>query len=236
MQIELVRYTDPDRAYLAKAAAVYLGKTDTDNTRRPLTLLKKKHALNIFRGETARFDFRTSKVIYDHMVTYTTATLRACGGLRANLATVYVPPVEDDDPRYVEIGNRHLKDYQDLVHGIDPETQDPIKKKRLQSARTVAPTGVELHYTMEFNFSTLIEKFFPQRLWVPGAQPDTVELAQAMWDLVYAQDPELWDVVKELYGPEAQAWDMLRLQFKKKCPEEYERIMNEFGKMKSMWD
>ncbi len=64
------------------------------------------------------------------MITYTTQNMRACGGLRANEATVFVPPVEDDDPVYSELGMKHLKAYQDLVHGIDIETNDPVKKRK----------------------------------------------------------------------------------------------------------
>lgn len=236
MEVKLLRYSDPDRKSLAKAASVYLGKKDEGNIRRPLNIIKKNHTLAIFRGEHARFEFRTSKVVYDHLITYTTADMRACGGLRANEATVFVPPVGDDDPIYAEIGNRHLEDYRNLVHGIDPHTQDPIKKKKLESARSVAPTSVELHYIFQFNFTTLIESLFPQRIWTPGAQADTKLVAQKMFDLVYEQDPELWGLVKEYYGPEAIAWRQMRAKLKKNEPELYERLMKEYGTIKSMWN
>lgn len=236
MKVELVRYSDPDRRYLAEAAAVYLGKPDRDNVKRPLSIINKEHTLAIFRGESVRFIFKTSKVVYDHLITYTTANMRACGGLRANEATVFVPPVEDSDPIYAEIGNKHLANYQSLVKGIDPNTDDPIKKKRLQAARSVAPMSVELEYMFEFNFATLIESIFPQRLWVPGAQQDTKEVVQVMYDLVHEQDPELWDMIYEKYGPEYQAWKTARSKMKKKDPELYERIIKEYGGMKSMWD
>lgn len=236
MEVKLLRYSDPTREHLAKAAAVYLGKQDSDNIRRPLSIMKKRHALAIFRGEHARFEFKTSKVVYDHLITYTTADMRACAGLRANEATVFVPPVGDVDPIYTEIGERHLQDYQSLVRGIDPQTEDPVKKKKLQDARTVVPTSVELHYIFQFNFGTLIEALFPQRIWVPGAQPDTKEVAQVMFDLVYEQDPELWDTVLECYGPEMHAWVNARAKLKKKNPELYLQILREFGVIKTMWD
>lgn len=236
MQVSLLRYSDPTREHLAKSAAVYLGKPDHDNTRRPLGIIKKDHSLAIFRGEHARFEFKTSKVVYDHLITYTTANMRACGGLRANEAQVFVPPVEDTDPIYKEIGEQHLANYQSLVRGIDPQTDDPIKKKRLQAARSVAPMSVELHYIFEFNLGTLIEAVFPQRLWIPGAQQDTKEVAQLMFDLVYEQDPELWDLIVDKYGPEAQAWKKARAKLQKKDPELYKQILSEYGSMKSMWD
>ncbi|MCF6092392.1 FAD-dependent thymidylate synthase [Microaerobacter geothermalis] len=234
--VKLIRYSDPDRKYLAHAAAVYLGKPDIDNIKRPLNIMKKGDTLAIFRGESARFEFKTSKVVYDHLITYTTQNMRACGGLRANEATVFVPPVEDDDPIYTQIGEKHLDNYRNLIHGIDPQSNDPIKKKKLQAARSVAPVSVQLHYIFEFNFCTLIEAIFPQRIWTPGAQLDTKQVVQKMFELVREQDPELWDLVYELYGPEAQGWKKARQKLKKENPELYHEIMDKYGKMTSMWE
>jgi hypothetical protein len=234
--VKLIRYSDPERKYLAHAAAVYLGKPDTDNVKRPISIVRKGDTLAIFRGEHARFEFKTTKVVYDHLITYTTQNMRACGGLRANEATIFIPPAEDDDPVYREIGERHLHAYQQLVHGIDPETNDPIKKKRLQAARTVAPMSVQLHYVFEFNLGTLIEAIFPQRIWTPGAQQDTKQVVQKMYELVYAQDPELWDVIYDYYGPEAQAWKKVRQKLRKEDPALFEQIMSKYGTMKSMWE
>lgn len=235
-EVKLVRYSDPERKYLAHAAAIYLGKKDIDNVNRPLNIMKKGDTLAIFRGESARFEFKTTKIVYDHLITYTTQNMRACGGLRANEATVFVPPAEDDDPVYKELGEKHLEAYRKLVHGIDPETLDPIKKKRLQAARSIAPMSVQLHYIFEFNFATLIEAIFPQRIWTPGAQLDTKLVVQKMFELVRERDPELWDLVYELYGPEAQAWKKARAKLKKDDPELYKQIMDKYGTIKSMWD
>lgn len=235
-EVKLVRYSDPERKYLAHSAAVYLGKQDTDNIKRPLSIIKKGDTLAIFRGEHARFEFKTSKIVYDHLATYTTANMRACGGLRANEATVFIPPVEDSDPIYHEIGNQHLENYQKLVHGIDPHTENPTQKKRLQAARSVAPMSVQLHYVFEFNLGTLIEAIFPQRIWTSGAQQDTKEVVQKMFDLVREQDPELWDLVYETYGHEYQSWKKARMKFKKDNPELYNQIIEKYGQMKSMWD
>lgn len=235
-RVDLVRYTDPHRTSLAHSAAVYLGKSDVDNVKRPLSIIKKGDTLAIFRGESARFEFFTSKVVYDHLITYTTLNMRACGGLRANEATVFVPPLEDDDPIYAELGERHLRAYQQLVHGIDPQTADPIAKKRLQAARTVAPMSVQLHYLLDFNLATLIEAVFPQRIWSPGAQMDTRDVVTQMFALVQAQDPELWDLVQEHYGPEAHAWKRLRMKLRREDPELYQQLLKQYGAVSSMWD
>lgn len=234
--MHLVRYSDPDRRSLAHAAAVYLGKPDTENVKRPLSIIKKGDTLAIFRGESARFELHTSKVVYDHLITYTTLNMRACGGLRANEATVFVPPLEDQDPIYKELGERHLQAYQQLVHGIDPQSEDPIAKKRLQAARTIAPMSVELHYLLDFNLATLIESVFPQRIWSPGAQMDTREVVQQMYTLIHDQDPELWDLVFEMYGPEAHAWKRMRTKLKREDPALYNSLLQDYGAVRSMWD
>ncbi|PWI57924.1 FAD-dependent thymidylate synthase [Sulfoacidibacillus thermotolerans] len=235
-QVKLLRYTDPDRRSLAHAAAVYLGKEDVDNVKRPLSIIRKGDTLAIFRGESARFEFYTSKVVYDHLITYTTLNMRACGGLRANEATVFIPPGEDSDPIYQQLGEAHLSAYRQLVHGLDPQTEDPIAKKRLQAARYIAPVSVQLHYVLDVNFATLIEAMFPQRIWSPGAQYDTRKVVQEMFRLVHEQDPELWDLVYEYYGPEAYAWKRLRSKLKRERPELFDQIMKEFGGVRSMWD
>jgi hypothetical protein len=206
--VKLTRYSDPERKYLAHSAAVYLGKPDTDNVKRPLSIIRKGDTLAIFRGEHARFELKTTKVVYDHLITYTTQNMRACGGAA----------------------------YQALVHGIDLETNDPVKKKRLQAARSVAPMSVQLHYVFEFNLGTLIEAIFPQRIWTPGAQQDTKKVVQKMYELVHAQDPELWDLIYDFYGPEAQAWKKIRQKLRKEEPELFAQIMSKYGIMKSMWE
>ncbi len=231
-EVNVLRYSDPDRLSLAKNGAIFLGKADEDNIRRPLNMLRMGHT-SIFRGEHVKFEFKTSKVIYDHLVTYTTAQVRACGGLRANEATEFVAPL--GAPELQELGERHLADYRALVQGIDPETNDPVEKKRLQDARSVAPMSVKLHYILQFNFLTLMEAIFPQRIWEPGAQPDTFEVVSEMFAQVREYDPELWDLAKEIYGPEAIAWKKARMKLKKEDPQLYEQIMNRYGQLKSMW-
>ncbi len=64
--------------------------------------------------------------------------------------------------------------------------------------------SVQLHYVFEFNLGTLIEAIFPQRIWTPGAQLDTKQVVQRMYELVHEQDPEMWDLIYDYYGPEAR--------------------------------
>lgn len=233
--LKLLRYTDPDRLYLARAAAIYLGKSDIDNIKRPLSIMKKRHALAIFRGESARFEFETSKVVYDHLITYTTADMRACAGLRANEATEFVPPAEDrNDDIYAFIAERTLDEYHHLVRGIDPLTKDKQKRKRLQAARAILPVSVKIKYEFQFNFLTLIT-IFQQRLWTPGAQKDTKEVVSDMWTLVCAEDPELWYTVYDLFGVEALEWQTARERIRKQNPTLYAEILDQYGKQSDMW-
>lgn len=238
-EVKLLRYTDPDRKSLAHAAAVYLGKPDTDNVRRPLAMVKKRDALNIFRGESARFEFRATKIVYDHLVTYTTLNMRACGGLRANKATEFVAPPEilgtDIEGTIRDIGREHLEAYLALTEGIDPETKDPTQKVRLQAARSVAPMSVKLHFIIEFNFATLAESLFPQRIWTPGAQLDTYQVVMEMWNLVYEQDPELWNTFYNYYGPEFRAWQAAFGKLMKDDPALLHSILDKYPQ-RSMWD
>lgn len=234
-KVKLLRYTDPDRLHLARAAAIYLGKADEDNVRRPISIMRKRHALAIFRGESARFEFETSKVVYDHLITYTTADMRACAGLRANRAYEFVPPAEDDDPIYAQIAAQAFDAYNKLVDGIDPKTNDPQKKKRLQAARSILPIGVKIRYQFQFNFLTLIH-MFQQRIWAPGAQMDTYEVVMKMYELLYEQDPELWAAVYEEFGPEELQWIQARAKVKKDDPELFAQIMHKYGRIHSMWD
>lgn len=238
-KVKLLRYTDPDRKSLAKAAAIFLGKDDEDNVKRPLNLLKNGHT-SIFRGEHARFEFWTSKVVYDHLVTYTTLEMRACGGFRANEAGEFVIPLEavgtEFEQQIYRVGNSHLIDYRNMISGIDPETHEPQQKMRLQAARAVAPISVQIHYILQFNFLTLMEAVFPQRIWEPGSQPDTKEVVQMMFALVWEQDHELWELAREIFGPEAIAWKKLRYKLKNDDPELFDQIMQKYGQMKSMWD
>ena len=238
-EVKLIRYSDPDRKSLAHAAAVYLGKPDTDNVRRPLSLIKKRDALTIFRGESARFEFKASKVVYDHLVTYTTLNMRACGGLRANKAQEFVAPPEvlgtDIEATIKEVGQQHLEAYLALTEGIDPATKEPTEKLRLQAARSVAPMSVKLHFIIEFNFATLAEALFPQRIWTPGAQLDTYQVALEMYQLVYNQDPELWNTFFTYYGPDFRTWVAAYGRLLREDPVTLRTILNRYPQ-RSMWD
>lgn len=234
--VKLIRYSDPDRSSLAYAAAVYLSKLDMDNIKRPLSMIRKGDTLAIFRGEYARFEFRTSKTVYDHLITYTTANMRACGGLRGNRADRFIPPVGDSDSLIQTVGEQHLRDYQDLVDGVNPLTGEAIKPKKKENARSVAPIDVELHFIFEFNFATLIESMFPQRIWTPGAQGDTKMIVQEMYELVHDVDPELWGMAEEYYGTEAQAWKLVRHKLKRDNPKMLNELLSSYGVLTSMWN
>lgn len=226
MNVQLLRYSDPDRSSLARVCAVYLNKPDVDNTKRPLRMIKLGHT-SVFRGEHARFFFRTSLVVRDHLVRYTTANVMAAAGLRANRGDGWVAPFDRLD-LLKELGiseSEIMEPYNiALEAGVKP-----------QDARYLVPCGVEVEYIMEFNFLTLMQAVFPQRLWDTGAQKETHEVVMSMWNLVYEQDPEFWNVVREEFGEEAIAWTKARSRVKKLHPDLYQEVMK-VSPQGSMWD
>lgn len=206
--IELYRYSDPDRKSLARSAALYLGKADTDNIKRPLQIMANDHTLEIFRGESADFIFyMTPKQVYDHLVTYKTCNMRVAGGNRALISKSYTAPVDRmKDPQRVE---EELQVAMDRYWRL-AETETP------QVARSIMPVNADMEpFRLQFNFQTLIQALFPQRIFDLGAQGLTVEVVQGMWNLVYVVDPELWGQVYELYGPHAKDWKMAQRKLRK---------------------
>lgn len=197
-EVTLHRYTDPTRESLARRAAIFLGKPDKDNRKRPLQFVGYKH-MSIFRGESVSIEFYTKKPVYDHLVTYTTIAGRYCGGLRANEG------VDVDAGDLQEQAERIRDEYLAVCRGIDPETKDPVEKKRLENARDIAPMSVMVRYDLEINFLTLIH-MFKDRQWIAGFQKETGDVIGEVWELVHAQDPELWDVVHEYFGPHVWTW------------------------------
>jgi hypothetical protein len=247
-QIELFRYTDPDRLNLADSAAVYLGKSDTENVKRPLSIIRQGHALAIFRGESATFKFYdVSKEVYDHLVTYQTMQMRAAGGHRANVVDGFTMP--SDRMKNPELVRQKIassmQNYQDLLDAGETP----------QVAR--AAMGVNGHmngFKLQFNFQTLIESLFVQRIWELGAQGNTVKVVRGMFELCHAVDPELWDTAVEYYGPHTKEWkdvqkklrksELTTHQFVKMLQEvsldisqrPLEEILREtFGQQKTMW-
>lgn len=229
-EIVLQRYSDPYRLNLARNAAIYLGKSDRDNIKRPLGIIRQGHVPEVFRGEYAEFEFiDTSKEVYDHIVTYTTRNMRVAGGNRALTSENFALPSDKvKDIKYVEEKIRaSMENYEYLLDSGETP----------QVARSAMPVNAKMNpFVYQFNFVTLMESLFSQRIWERGAQGNTVKVVRGMWELVHSVDNELWDLVRETYGEEAHAWKVARQRIKKQNPELYKKILEEFGQVKSMWD
>lgn len=208
--IRLNRYTDPDRLNLARNAAIYLGKSDRDNIRRPLSIIRQGHVPAIFRGEMAEFEFiDVSKEVYDHIITYTTANMRAAGGNRALASDGFTMPsdkMKNETLVWHEI-NQSMDNYKDLLEAGETK----------QVARSAMPVAAKLNnFVFQFNFLTLGESVFKQRLWEKGAQGNTVKVIKGMFELCSYMDKELWDTFYEYKGTPAIEWEEARKRLKKK--------------------
>jgi hypothetical protein len=208
-KVRLNRYSDPERMNLARNAAVYLGKKDRDNIRRPLNIIRDGHVTAIFRGEHAEFEFiDVSKEVYDHIITYTTANMRASGGNRALVSDDFTMPSDRMKfPGFVkseiEASMGHYKNLLD-------------KKETRQVARSAMPVSAKLNpFVYQFNFVTLGESLFKQRVWEKGAQGNTVKVVQAMYELCRYKDKDLWDMFYEHKGTPALEWEEVRKKLKK---------------------
>lgn len=247
--IKLTRYSDPDRTNLARNAAIYLGKPDRDNIRRPLSIIKQGHVPEIFRGEMAEFEFiDVSKEVYDHLVTYTTRNMRAAGGNRALTSNDYVVPSDKvKDPLAVTLAiNASMEEYRGLLDmGETP-----------QVARSAMPVAAKMNpFTYQFNFLTMMESLFNQRIFQKGAQGNTVKVVRGMWELVKEQDKELWGTAYEYFGLPAVEWRTVGQKLKKitaydlivalggipidgspNQPKAFDKLREMFGEEKSMWE
>lgn len=229
-QIVLHRYSDPDRLNTARNAAIYLGKEDRDNIKRPLSIIRMGHVKEVFRGEMAEFEFvDVSKEVYDHLTTYRTLNMRVAGGNRALMSDDFTLPSDK------------VKDYRDvslMVNGSMENYKFLLEKGETpQVARSAMPIAAKLNpFVLQFNFVTLMDAVFTQRIWEKGAQGNTVKVVHGMWELVRAQDAELWDLVREVNGEEAHAWKQVRKKLKKEDPELYQRLLEQYGQVKSMWE
>lgn len=209
-KVVLNRYSDPKRLNLARNAAIYLGKEDRDNIRRPLGIIRQGHVTAIFRGEMAEFEFiDVSKEVYDHIITYTTANMRATGGNRALVSKDYTMPSDKmKDPSRVE-GNivSSMANYENLLE----------HKETRQVARSAMPVAAKMNnFVYQFNFVTLGESLFKQRVWEKGAQGNTVKVVEAMFELCSYMDKELWDIFYEYKGTPALEWEEARKKMNKK--------------------
>lgn len=228
-QIILRRYSDPNRLNLAYNAATYLGKDDKDNTRRPLSIIKQGHVPEIFRGEIVEFEFiDVSKEVYDHLVTYTTRNMRVAGGNRALTSDSFAMPSD------------RVKDHR-LVYSMIQSSMDSYQVllesgETPQVARSAMPVNAKMNnFIFQFNFLTLMQSVFKQRIWEKGAQGNTCKVVLGMWELVHRQDAELWHTAYDYFGEPMVAWREVRDRLRKHEPELYERLMKDYGTQKSMW-
>lgn len=208
-QIRMLRYTDPTRENLAYSAAKYLGKPDTDNIKRPLNIVKEGHVPEIFRGEHVRFEFiDVPKEVYDHLVTYTTREMRVAGGNRALVSDDFTMP--RDRMKNLELVHKKIsasmQNYHDLIHA----------KETKQVARNAMPVAARMNdFIYQFNFLSLGESLFRQRIWEKGAQGSTVEVVKGMYALVHNVDAELWETFYEYCGEPMAEWKEVRRKLRK---------------------
>lgn len=207
--IVLQRYSDPYRLNAARNAAIYLGKPDRGNTRRPLSIIRQGHVPEIFRGEYAEFEFvDVSKEVYDHLITYTTRNMRVAGGNRALTSDGYtVPGDKVKDSGSVEANiQQSMKAYKNLLQ----QGETP------QIARSAMPVSAKMNpFVYQFNFVTLMQSLFTQRIWEKGAQGNTVKVVQGIWELVRHVDPELWNTVYEYHGEHVTEWKQVQKRLRK---------------------
>lgn len=209
-KIRLNRYSDPDRLNLARNAAIYLGKPDRDNIKRPLRIIKDGHVPAIFRGESAEFEFiDVSKEVYDHIITYTTANMRATGGNRALASKDYTMP--GDKMKSPEVVQAAIEGSMWAYHHLLEE------KETKQIARSAMPIAAKMNpFVYQFNFVTLGESIFRQRIWEKGAQSNTAKVVQGMFELCRQMDKDLWDTFYEYNGTPVLQWGEVRKNLKKK--------------------
>lgn len=208
--IIMSRYSDVDRLNLARNAAIYLGKKDRDNIRRPLSIIRQGHVPEIFRGEYVEFEFvDVSKEVYDHLITYTTRNMRATGGNRALVSNDFAMPSDKMKSEHnVELAvNRNMGEYHRLIDSGETK----------QVARSAMPIAAKMNpFVYQFNFLTLGQSVFKQRIWEKGAQGNTVKVVQGMFELCKDVDADLWNTFYEYMGTPAVEWDEVRKKLKKK--------------------
>lgn len=208
-KLRMTRYTDPKRKNLARNAARYLGKKDIDNIKRPLGIIEKYHVPEIFRGEHVEFEFiDVSKEVYDHIITYTTRDMRVAGGNRALTSDGYTLP--SDRVKDMELVEVAVKDSMDNYKALLDSGETP------QVSRSAMPVAAKMNiFVYQFNFLTLGQSVFNQRIWDKGAQGNTVKVIQGMFELCYHVDKELWDTFYEYYGTPMMEWRNSRKRLKR---------------------
>lgn len=218
-KIVLSRYSDPERLNLARNAAIYLGKKDRDNIRRPLNIIRDGHVTAIFRGEHAEFEFiDVSKEVYDHIITYTTANMRAAGGNRALVSDDFTMPGDKmKNPKKV---------YENIKQSMSAYKANLLNKETRQVARSAMPVAAKMNpFVYQFNFVTLGESLFKQRIWEKGAQSNTAKVVEGMYELCNAMDSELWDMFYNHKGTPALQWEEVRKKLTKENLTVHELLM-----------
>ena len=207
--IKMNRYSDPQRLNLARNAAIYLGKKDRDNIKRPLRIIRDGHVPAIFRGESVEFEFvDVSKEVYDHLITYTTANMRATGGNRALVSSDFTMP--GDKMKQPEIVRENIEKSMEAYHN------NLMNKETKQVARSAMPIAAKMNpFVYQFNFVTLGESVFKQRIWEKGAQSNTAKVVQGMFELCKAIDEDLWNEFYEHNGEPTLQWEEVRKKLKK---------------------
>jgi hypothetical protein len=198
--IRMTRYSDPQRLHLARNAARYLGKSDIENIRRPLSVIKKGHVAEVFRGEHVEFEFiDVSKEVYDHIITYTTRNMRVAGGNRALVSDDYTMP--SDKMKILSDVEWAIKNSMESYKTLLDRGETP------QVARSAMPVAAKMNiFVYQFNFLTLGQSVFAQRVWDKGAQGNTVKVIDGMLKLCENIDKELWDTFYKYMGTPALRW------------------------------
>lgn len=134
--------------------------------------------------------------------------MRAAGGNRALTSDDYTMPSDKmkDSERVRYNIERSMEAYHDnLEAGETP-----------QIARSAMPVAAKMNtFVYQFNFLTLGESVFKQRIWEKGAQGNTVKVIQAMYELCCYIDKELWDTFYEYKGTPTLEWIEVRKQLKR---------------------
>ncbi|MBC9786487.1 FAD-dependent thymidylate synthase [Heliobacterium chlorum] len=248
-----LRSTDKAGQSSAFASALYLGKyDDMGNTNRFLNgMVKAGHSYEPIRGETVTFLYiGVSKTAYDHLITYTIRNRRIAGGFRANKPWGLVVPNEAKDPW---IYHRMMEEQLARCERLRKEHPE----ESLQAIRSLYPMGVMMPpFMLDFSEEALVKNVFKQRIWERGAQGETRDIVNSMFEAVSALDPQKWDTLREYHGLHIEGHNRAMRKLREQRPtlrqlvaknnnaqadimdlDVYELLMDTVGKLpKTMWD
>lgn len=206
--VEVIEYTDPERKVMAEICRIYQGMHDAD-PQRPIRLIMKEHdsfleALNI------QVKVISSIATRDQALRNRLATAVAARGFRANVASQVLPPHEIwDDPDKLNtfecLSERHIETIDEMIQlGFKP-----------QEARALLGLGAVCEWTYRVNARLLVHSIFKDRLWVKGHQKEIGLFAQRLYEQLHKIDPELWEVLEWVYGPETLEWRRIGKELRK---------------------